>query len=205
MGGIMEDIIAAIGWLIVVYLLGSIPFGLIIAKMARGIDPRQWGSQNTGATNVLRLCGTKYAITTLLLDIAKGFLPMIIALGISSSALFLSLTGLAAILGHMYSIFLNRKGGKGMATTIGVFAALTPSPLFWSLIVCLLLIYLTGYVSLGSLSLVTLLPLFILISGNFGVLLLSLLVMFLVYSKHRENILRLARGEEQPWKQRAAY
>ncbi|MFW6415124.1 MAG: glycerol-3-phosphate 1-O-acyltransferase PlsY [Thermodesulfobacteriota bacterium] len=200
----MENIFVAIGWLIVVYILGSVPFGLIIAKAVKGIDLREVGSQNTGATNVARNCGAKYGILTLVLDIAKGFLPVIIATAISSSALFLSLTGLAAIIGHMYSVFLNTKGGKGMATTIGVFAALTPGPLFWSLIICVLLIFATGYVSLGSLTLVTLLPLFILVSGNFGMVIASVIVMFLVYGKHRENILRLARGEEQPWQKKTA-
>lgn len=200
----MENIIAGIGWLIVVYILGSVPFGLIIAKAAKDIDPRKWGSKNTGATNIARLCGTKYGVLTLVLDIAKGFVPVVIALGISSSALFLSLTGLAAILGHMYSVFLNRKGGKGMATTIGVFAALTPGPLFWSLIICLVLIYATGYVSLGSLTLVTLLPLFTVVSGHFGMIIVTVIVMFLVYGKHRENIIRLARGEEQSWQKKTA-
>lgn len=194
----MVNFFIGIGWLILVYIIGSIPFGLLIAKFSKGIDPRQFGSQNTGATNVARCCGNKYGIVTLVLDIAKGFCPVVIAIGMSNSVFFLSLTALAVILGHMYSIFLNRKGGKGMSTSIGVFAALTPGPLFWSLVICLLLIFATGYVSLGSLSLVTVLPLFMLVSGNFGWILLSIVVMFLVYARHRENILRLARGEENP-------
>jgi glycerol-3-phosphate acyltransferase PlsY len=184
----------------VVYIVGSIPFGLLLARMGRGIDPRQHGSRNPGATNVARTCGARYGIATLLLDLLKGFVPMLMATAISSSALLLSLTGLAALLGHMYSVFLDQKGGKGVATTIGVFLAATPTPLFWSLLLCALLIWSIGYVSLGSLVLVATLPLFILLAGQFGFFLLSLVVCALVFIKHRDNILRLARGEEKTWK-----
>jgi glycerol-3-phosphate acyltransferase PlsY len=111
----------------------------------------------------------------------------------------LTLTGLAVVLGHLYSAFLGGKGGKGVAITIGIFLALTPTPLFWSVVVCIVLIWVTGFVSIGSLSMVTVLPLFILLAGSFSYLILSLIVMVLVYSRHRENILRLAKGQENPW------
>ncbi|MCF8086364.1 MAG: glycerol-3-phosphate 1-O-acyltransferase PlsY [Desulfohalobiaceae bacterium] len=196
----MERFIALLGWLLVVYIVGSVPFGLLLAKIGRGIDPRQHGSKNTGATNVARTCGRRYGIATLLLDLLKGLLPMLVATAMSSSAVLLTLTGLAALLGHMYSVFLDGRGGKGVATTIGIFLAVTPAPLFWSLLLCVLLIWAIGYVSLGSLALVTSLPLFILLAGDFGFLILSLLVCVLVFAKHRENILRLARGEENTWR-----
>jgi glycerol-3-phosphate acyltransferase PlsY len=125
---------------------------------------------------------------------------MLLAMGWSTSAAFLTLTGLAALLGHMYSIFLNRRGGKGVATTIGLFIAVTPSPLFWALVLCLVMIAVTKYVSLGSLTLVATLPIFILIFGQFSYLVFSLIVMALVFSKHQDNILRVIRGEENPWK-----
>jgi len=199
----MNQVIAQIGWLLVAYLLGSIPFGLVIAKISKGVDPRLWGSRNTGATNVARTCGAGYGLLTFVLDMAKGFVPMLIAAAISPSAVFLTATGLAALLGHMYSIFLKRKGGKGVATSIGVFAAVTPGPLVWSVIICLLLIWFTGFVSLGSLGLVATLPLFILLAGDFSFILLGLLVLCLVFYRHRDNILRLARGEEHPWRKDA--
>ncbi|MEF8823639.1 MAG: glycerol-3-phosphate 1-O-acyltransferase PlsY [Desulfohalobiaceae bacterium] len=198
----MEVFIALIGWLVVVYIAGSVPFGLLLARMGRGIDPREYGSRNTGATNVARVCGARYGIATLVLDLLKGLVPVLMASAISSSVLLLSLTGLAALLGHMHSVFLDRKGGKGVATTIGIFLAVTPAPLFWSFLLCILLILTVGYVSLGSLALVASLPLFILLSGNFGFLALSILICILVFSKHRDNILRLARGEEKTWKGR---
>jgi glycerol-3-phosphate acyltransferase PlsY len=195
----MNIVIAGLGWLLVVYLIGSIPFGLLISRLANGIDPRLTGSKSIGATNVARTCGMGYGILTFVLDAAKGLIPMLLAMGINSSAAFLTLTGLAVLLGHLFSAFLGGRGGKGVATTIGIFLALTPTPLFWAVVVCLLLIWVTGYVSIGSLTMVTLLPIFILFSGAFSYLILSLLVLALVYSKHRENIIRVARGQENPW------
>lgn len=196
----MEHFIAELSWLVVTYIFGSIPFGLIVAKTCKGIDPRLIGSYNTGATNIARTCGTRYGILTFILDMAKGYFPMLIAIAISGSALFLTLTALAAILGHMYSIFLNRKGGKGVATTIGALAAIIPGPLLLSVILCLILIWSSGYMSLGSLTMVTVLPLFVILCGQFSYLILSLIILFLIYNKHKDNILRLAKGEESPWK-----
>ncbi|MFP4071292.1 MAG: glycerol-3-phosphate 1-O-acyltransferase PlsY [Desulfovibrionales bacterium] len=187
-------------WLALSYLLGSVPFGLLVAKNLCGKDPRDSGSGNIGATNVARLCGAKYGGLTLLLDLLKGFLPVALAAGFSDSTLFLSLTGLAALCGHMYSVFLSGKGGKGVATTIGVFLALAPWALFWSLLLCGVAIQASGYVSLGSLTLVTVLPIFLLFTGNFGFIPVGLIILVLVYAKHRDNILRLARGEEKSWR-----
>ena len=200
----MEYYIALLGWIAVVYIIGSVPYGLLLARVGRGLDPREQGSRNTGATNVARVCGAKYGIGTLLLDVLKGFLPVLAATAISTSAFFLTLTALAALLGHMHSVFLDGRGGKGVATTIGIFLALTPGPLFWALVLCILLIWTMCYVSLGSLALVGSLPLFILLAGDFGFLVLSLVVCVLVFAKHRENILRLARGEESTWRRKAA-
>ncbi len=195
----MNIVIAGLGWLLVVYLIGSIPFGLLVSRLANGIDPRLTGSKSTGATNVARTCGVGYGLLTFILDAGKGLLPMLLAMGINSSAAFLTLTGVAALIGHLYSAFLSGKGGKGVATTIGIFLALTPTPLFWSVVVCILLIWATGFVSIGSLGMITVLPLFILLSGAFSYLILSLIVMVLVYSKHRDNVMRLARGQELAW------
>ncbi|MFO8033448.1 MAG: glycerol-3-phosphate 1-O-acyltransferase PlsY [Desulfohalobiaceae bacterium] len=190
---------ASLGWIVITYLLGSLPFGLFVAKVCKGTDPRMWGSGNTGATNVARSCGPGYGILTFALDAGKGFIPLLVAMAMSGSGLFLFLTALAALLGHMYSVFLNWQGGKGVATYIGIFAALSPGPLFWALVLCLLLIWLTGYVSLGSLGLITILPLFLLFTAQFSFFLLGLLALLLIYSRHKENILRLARGQENPW------
>lgn len=194
----------SIFWLGMSYLLGAIPFGLVLAKASNKPDPRKHGSRNMGATNVARVCGTGYGIATLVLDIFKGLFPVAVAATFSQSWFFLSLTALAVLLGHMYSVFLSGQGGKGVATTVGIYLGLAPWPAFLSLIVVAAVIKLSGFVSLGSLILVTLMPITLLLSGNYGYLLLSLIIMALVYARHKENIVRLARGEEQPWRRRTA-
>ena len=187
-------------WLPVAYVLGSIPFGLIIATKFCGLDPRAGGSGNTGATNVARLCGPKWGVVVLVCDALKGLLAVAVAMYLApDSALLHSLAAMAAIIGHRYSLFMGFKGGKAVATTVGVFIPLA----FWQLVVagavCILVIWRSGFVSLGSLTLVTLLPVLLLVSGSWGPLPLSVLVMALVYYAHRENIRRLMRGEEKPW------
>jgi glycerol-3-phosphate acyltransferase PlsY len=189
-------------WLGLSYLLGAIPFGLLIAKIFCKTDPRTLGSKSTGATNIARTCGLGYGILTLLLDIFKGWLPVILATSFSDSATFLTLTALAAVVGHMYSVFLNWKGGKGVATTVGVFLALAPGSIFWAILVFAGVIIISGYVSMGSLSLATILPVFILLSGTFSLLILSIVLMALVFWKHRDNIERLRTGEEHSWKKK---
>lgn len=211
----------AVVLVIVAFGLGSIPFGLVVARLVRGIDPREGGSHNTGATNVSRLCGTQWGIVVLILDVFKGYLPAAAApailLGLGSGAdagagagagaadwLSLSAIGLAAILGHIYSPLLHGKGGKAVATTIGVFLALAPLATLFALLCCAGAIALSGYVSMGSLTLALALPFFCLITGNLATLPLALVVMFLLFWRHRENILRLHKGEEMPWRKNKA-
>ncbi|MBU1004077.1 MAG: glycerol-3-phosphate 1-O-acyltransferase PlsY [Proteobacteria bacterium] len=190
---------ASIAWLAMTYLLGAVPFGLVVGKIFCGVDPRTAGSQNTGATNVARLCGFKFGVLALVLDLLKGLIPTAVAMTFSDSALFLSLTGLAAIVGHCYSVFLYGKGGKAVATTVGVFLALAPISTLIAAVLCIAVIVKSGYVSLGSLTLVTALPVLLLISGNLTYSLMAVVVMALVFWRHRENIQRLIRGEEKPW------
>lgn len=189
-------------WIAIAYVMGSIPFGLVFARTFCGVDPRTGGSRNVGATNVARLCGTKWGVVTLLCDALKGALPVAIALSFSDSALFHSLTALAALIGHLHSCFLGFKGGKAVATTVGVFIPLAFGQLVLAGIACLLVIWRSGFVSLGSLTLVTALPVFLLLYGKWKLLPLALVVMALVYWSHRENIGRLARGEEKPWQKK---
>jgi glycerol-3-phosphate acyltransferase PlsY len=190
----------AIFWIALAYLIGSMPFGLLVAKAAKGIDPRTDGSRNIGATNVARLCGAGWGVLVLALDIAKGWLPVAVAQTFSDSTFFLGATALAAVTGHIFSVFLHGKGGKAVATTVGVFLALAPAQLVVAAIACILAIGLSGYVSLGSLTLVTVLPLLLLFTGQGTYFFFSLAVMVLVYWRHRENIHRLVRGEEKPWR-----
>lgn len=179
------------------YALGAVPFGVLIAKAFKGIDPRTQGSGNPGATNVARLCGLPFGILTLACDLLKGLLPVWLAMQISDNALFHSLTALAAVSGHIKSFFLNFHGGKGVATTIGALIPLGFWPLLTSVVCCVAIIGLTGYVSTGSLmlvaSLIVIYPLF----GRWELLPLALVLLCIVFWTHRENIQRLALGTEK--------
>lgn len=187
-------------WLILSYLLGAVPFGLIISKTCCGIDPREQGSGNIGATNVNRLCGSKYGALTLVLDILKGFLPVWVASMFSDSLFFLSLTALAAVCGHMFSAFLSGKGGKGVATWVGAFAAIS----FFGTVLCGLVflgaLYVFNYVSLASMAMVAFMPLMLLFQGMFSAIPAALVLMALIFWKHSANIQRLMAGEENPWR-----
>lgn len=186
-------------WPIIAYVLGSIPFGLFIAKSLCNIDPRLDGSKNTGATNVARLCGTKYGIMTLALDVSKGLFPVLMASAWIDSDMGLSIVALGAILGHAFSCFMNFKGGKAVATTVGAFLALSSWGTIFSAALCLGVVALSGHVSMGSLTLALALPVFMILTGNFGYVPAALVVMVLLFWRHKENIHRLARGEENPW------
>jgi len=186
-------------WAALAYVLGSIPFGLVIAKSLCSTDPRLNGSKNTGATNVARLCGTKCGVATLVFDVLKGLLPVAFAAAWIDSDMALSLVGLAAILGHVFSCFMHFKGGKAVATTVGVFLALAPWGAIIAAVLCLLMVWLTGHVSMGSLTFALALPVCMALTGNFAVVPMALVVMVILFWRHKENIRRLARGEENPW------
>jgi glycerol-3-phosphate acyltransferase PlsY len=187
-------------WILLAFGMGSIPFGLVISRLTKGVDPRQAGSGNTGATNVARLCGMGCGILVLVLDIAKGWLPVALALDPERGWLAISLVALAALLGHVYSPFLEYKGGKAVATTVGVFLALSPGVTVAAGLACLATIKFSGYVSLGSLTLAVCLPVFCLFAGLPQYVPLALAVMVLLFARHRENIERLARGQENPYR-----
>lgn len=186
-------------WVIMAYIVGSIPFGLVIAKSCCHIDPRQAGSKSIGATNVSRLCGLPYGILTLLCDLGKGVLPVWGALWLDNEPFFVSLTGLACVVGHVFSCFLGLRGGKAVATTIGVFIPLAFWPLLGSCALCMLVIWRTGFVSVGSLSLVASLPVFLVFARQYQWIPLSLCLCLIVFFRHRENIRRLREGTEKPW------
>lgn len=186
-------------WVIMAYIAGSIPFGVVIAKTCCGVDPRVAGSKSPGATNVSRLCGFPYGVATLICDVAKGALPVWGALWLDPNAFFVSLTGLACILGHVWSCFLRLRGGKAVATTIGVFIPLAFQPLLGACALCMLVIWRSGFVSLGSLTLALALPVLIIFVGAWQWLPLSVCVCIIIFWRHRDNIRRLWRGEEKPW------
>lgn len=187
-------------WVVLAYFLGAVPFGLVIAKSFCHIDPRQGGSKSIGATNVSRLCGFGWGVLTLVCDVLKGALPVALALcWFNSDPLFISLTGLAAVLGHVFSCFLGFRGGKAVATSIGVFLPIAFWPLLGSCALCMLVIWRSGFVSLGSLTLLGSLPVFLSFTQNWQWLPLSLCLCVIVFVKHHENIARLRAGTEKPW------
>lgn len=185
------------------YFLGSLPFGLIIARLVKGIDPREHGSHNTGATNVARLCGFKWGVLALVLDILKGFAPVAMAADYDPSASFLTLVALAAVSGHVCSPFLRFKGGKAVATTVGVFFAVAPMVTLVGAVLTLAVIGTSGYVSLGSLTLALALPVLSLLFGAWSFVPLGALLTIILFWRHRDNITRLYRGEENSWRKKA--
>lgn len=186
------------------YLLGSVPFGIVFAKFFCGKDPRKEGSKNIGATNVARLCGIHFGIATLLCDALKGLLPAYYALHIAGfSTTQAAIVGFCALLGHMFSVFLGFKGGKAVATTIGVFIPLSFTALLISALLCVATIVLTRFVSLGSLVLALSLPVCLAIMGRFDILPVAIVVALAIFIKHRENIKRLLSGKEKKLGQRS--
>lgn len=179
------------------YILGSVPFGFVFAKGICGRDPRLEGSKNIGATNVARLCGIHFGVLTLLCDALKGLLPTWYALYSTGNARVAGIVGLFALVGHMYSVFLKFRGGKAVATTIGVFIPLSFPCLLISASLCLAAIGATRYVSLGSLVLAAALPVTLTLFGRFDVLPVALIAAAIIFVKHRENIKRLATGQEK--------
>ncbi len=188
------------------YLLGAIPFGLLIGKVA-GVDVRLEGSRNIGATNVSRLLGKKFGLITLACDVAKGYLPMLAASWFLSDGgskdYIVPLCGVMAVVGHMFPVYLGFKGGKGVATGLGVFLFLSPLAILASLAVFVGAVYFTGFVSAGSLLSSALVPLWIwLLSGSSVAIIAAAIVALLIWIKHHENIGRLVRGEEKSWKKK---
>lgn len=191
---------AATAFLVLTYLLAAFPFGLLVALVGCGIDPRLAGSRNTGATNVSRLCGTKLGVLTLLLDLAKGLVPVLCARAMTDSPVFLSMVAVAAVVGHMYSVFLYGKGGKGVATTIGVFLGAAPIPALLSVAACVAVIRISGYVSAGSLTLAVAVPVLCAWLGPVALVPAAAIIGGLVIHKHRDNIARLRSGQEKSWR-----
>ena len=177
------------------YLLGATPTSYIAGKVGRGIDLREHGSKNLGATNVYRILGWKYAIPVALVDIAKGAVPVLV---FWRPAWLAVAVGAAAVLGHMFSPYVSFKGGKGVATAAGMFLALAPVAVLIAIPVWGICLWLTGYVSLSSIIAVLTVPLSVALfqPGAPYVLWASVVVVALIIFAHRRNIARLIAGTE---------
>jgi glycerol-3-phosphate acyltransferase PlsY len=186
--------------LICAYLLGSVPTGLLLAR-ALGVDIRESGSGNIGATNVYRTMGRSVGILTLLGDCLKGMLPVLAARWLGLSEFWIAAIGLSAFLGHVFTIFLGFKGGKGVATALGVFLGTSPLAVLFALVIFALVLYRWRYVSLASITAAAFLPAIVWLTGcSPELFLMTLAIAGMIIFKHRENISRLARGNENKFK-----
>ncbi len=195
-------------WLLLLasYLLGAVPTSFLVARAARGIDLREHGSGNLGATNAFRVLGWKAATPIFIFDIFKGWLPAALfplwdgAAGWGWPLAY----GAAAIVGHVFSIYVGFRGGKGVATGAGVFLALAPLAVLAGLVVWGTLVLTTGYVSVASIAAAAVLPIVVLaVQGVGPVFYLALaLAVFVIYA-HRSNVRRLRRGEEHRFRRKA--
>lgn len=199
-------------WLIPIaaYLLGSIPFGYLIVKMGNGSDVRGAGSGNIGATNVTRVAGKPAGIATLLLDIGKGYLAVWLAMRWSHGNIrWMMAAGVAVVLGHTFSCWLRLRGGKGVATGLGVFLAVAWQAVLATLLVWLVVVAFWRYISLGSVVSAAALPILVYLfyapghapplAVSFGSVAVAIIVIF----KHRGNIARLIAGTESRLKRKS--
>ena len=179
------------------YLIGAIPFGFIFYWLYEKKDIRRVGSGNIGATNVTRSLGILKGILVLLLDMLKGVIAVYLAQWILGDIRWISIAGLIAIAGHMFPIYLGFRGGKGVATWIGVFLVLAPHGLILSLVLFFIAVLLTRYISLGSITAAISLPFILLILDAESALVLTAIISaFLIVLKHRGNISKILNGTE---------
>jgi glycerol-3-phosphate acyltransferase PlsY len=197
------------------YLIGSIPFSFIVAKLAAGKDVREHGSRNVGATNVARTAGRVPGVVALLLDLAKGYGAVMLARWMvtlpawpfeaglqpwQSREMWIALAALLAVLGHVYPVWLRFQGGKGVATAAGVFLALAPVVVLAALIVFAIVLLAFRFVSLASIAAAAAIPLlfrYMLAGAPFWRIVASIAIALIVIGKHHSNIARLARGTER--------
>ena len=179
------------------YILGSVPNGLIWGKLIWHLDLREYGSHNIGATNAWRILGKGPGIFIFVLDFLKGAFGAGLGLWLGGTPLAMVMAGLAAMLGHSFSLFMNFKGGKGVATGLGVIAMLMPLLTLVVFFVWLLIVLATGYVSLGSCIAAILVPIFAIISGQpASYVLFGFLAAAFITVRHQDNIRRLLTGTE---------
>ena len=189
---------------IIAYLIGSIPFGYLIVRKKIGTDIRETGSGGTGATNVSRRAGKVAGVLTLLLDAAKGSVAVLIANALASDDWTIAAAAIATLIGHIFPVWLGFRGGKGVATGVGIFSVLAPIAVLCAGVMFVAVVATTRYVSLGSIIAAILIPLFVWLQSVFVVpvadlrplLTTAIVGAALIVFAHRGNILRLASGTE---------
>lgn len=192
-------------WLGAAYLLGAVPTSFVAGRLARGIDLREHGSRNLGATNVYRVLGWGWATPVAVVDILKGIVPVTLFARWADGPAWLPVTlGIAAVLGHMFSPYVRFRGGKGVATAAGMFLALAPLAVLLALPVWALCVWLTGYVSLGSMVTAGTFPVWVRLTRPDApyTLYASAALALLIVFAHRANIRRLLAGTENRFRRR---
>jgi len=180
------------------YLVGSIPTGVILAKIFGTKDIRQEGSGNIGATNVYRVLGVRLGVLTLVGDVVKGAIPVILTRYLMGNDMWVAGVAFLTFLGHLFPIFIRFRGGKGVATTLGIFLVIAPLMLPCLIIIFILVVMKWKYVSLGSLTAAALMPVFLCMAGYPLVYVdLSMIIGCLIFYRHWDNIKRLRKGREK--------
>lgn len=188
----------------IAYFLGSIPFGLIAGHLVRGIDIRNYGSQNVGATNVYRVVGKKWGLLVFSLDAAKGLIAVILGgylLKYTPEMNEKLLLGAMAIVGHSFPLWLGFRGGKGVATSLGVFLAIVWLPTVITFSIWLIALFSTRYVSVASLTAALAFPVVVTLLHRsdrdfYWILVVSLILTIFIFYTHRKNLQRLTQGRE---------
>ena len=184
------------------YLFGSVPTGLLLTKLFSKIDPRKMGSKNIGATNIFRTAGKRLGILTLVGDLLKGAIPVVIAIQWGESDLWIAIAGLTPILGHIFPIFLGFRGGKGVATALGTYLVISPIAVFIECLIFAGIVWKWKFISLGSLTCATTIPILIAFmrSDSKAYFMISVIIAALILYRHQSNISRLLQGTENKWK-----
>lgn len=189
-------------FVVIAYIFGSFPSGVWLGKVTKNIDIREYGSKSSGATNAYRILGPKYGIMVLILDALKGYIPLYLASLFGIGGIYIILLGLVAILAHTFSFFIQFKGGKGVATSLGVFLFLMPKVVGILILVFILIVGVSKYISLGSVVCAGLLPILAYFMPvkegvpRIPLVIISLIVGIFVIYKHKANIQRLMDGKE---------
>jgi acyl phosphate:glycerol-3-phosphate acyltransferase len=186
------------------YCIGSVPFAWLLARRVKAGDLRRVGSGNLGAANVLRASGVTPAVAVALLDVSKGVASVLIALEVSGSVATSAVAGFAAIVGHIYPVWLRFRGGKGVATACGVFAVLAPAAIVPAAVVFIGTVWVTGYISLGSVLASLALPATVYAVGTPApAVVAACAASALIVFRHRSNVIRLRTGTERRIGERA--
>jgi len=189
-------------FIVIAYLIGAIPCGVILTRLTGCEDVRKAGSGNIGATNVYRVAGRKLGVITLLLDTLKGVIPVLIALTLfPDNPTAVALVASATFLGHLYPVYIGFKGGKGVATALGIFLVLSPLAILIALVLFVSVVWQWRYISLGSITAAAACPFLIaLVECSTPLFLAGLFISGMVIFRHRGNIQRLREGTENKFK-----